>query len=311
MVHCAVDVQQMTDSIVTSPVAGIMGLAFQPLASSKAAPWWEVLSNDNQWSSPEMSVWLTRFINDNNAQDEEPGGLLTLGGTNNSLYTGNIQFVDMPSGVTPSFWFLELTGVTVQGNSVKITSGNSAISAIDTGTTLIGGPTADVQNIWAQVPGSTAMAGNMAGFYEFPCDTNVQISLSFGGGSSWPISTSDMNVGTSGTDGQCVGGIFDLSAGSNAGGDAGNPSWVVGDTFLKNVYSVFRSNPPSVGFAELSDAAGGSSGTPGSAPAHVSGVDPLPTGSSNSGMTRFRTNSIGALSTSLLITLVTSALMLC
>jgi len=111
MVHCAVDVQQMTDSIVTSPVAGIMGLAFQPLASSKAAPWWEVLSNDNQWSSPEMSVWLTRFINDNNAQDEEPGGLLTLGGTNNSRYTGNIQFVDMPSGVTPSFWFLELTGM--------------------------------------------------------------------------------------------------------------------------------------------------------------------------------------------------------
>lgn len=60
----------------------------------------------------------------------------------------------------------------------------------------------------------------------------MQISLSFGGGSSWPISTADMNLGTSGTDGQCVGGIFDLSAGSDAGGDAANPSWVVGDTFL-------------------------------------------------------------------------------
>jgi cathepsin D len=201
--------------------------------------------------------------------------------------------------------------VTVQGKNVQIASGNSAMSAIDTGTTLIGGPTTDVQNIWAQVPGSTAMGGSMTGFYEFPCDTNVQISLSFGGGNSWPISTADMNVGTSGTDGQCVGGIFDLSAGSNAGGDAGNPSWVVGDTFLKNVYTVFRSNPASVGFAELSNAAGGSSGTPGSAPAHVSGADPLPTGSSNSGMTRFRTNNIGVLSTSLLLALVASALMIC
>jgi cathepsin D len=71
------------------------------------------------------------------------------------------------------------------------------------------------------------------------CDTNVQISLSFGGGNSWPISTADMNVGTSGTDGQCVGGIFDLSAGSNAGGDAGNPSWVVGDTFLVFNFQLF------------------------------------------------------------------------
>jgi cathepsin D len=58
-------------------------------------------------------------------------------------------------------------GVTVQGNNVQIASGNSAMSAIDTGTTLIGGPTTDVQNIWAQVPGSTAMGGNMAGFYGF------------------------------------------------------------------------------------------------------------------------------------------------
>ena len=87
----------------------------------------------------------------------------------------------------------------------------------------------------------------------------------------------------------CVGGIFDLSLGSDVSGGGGNPVWVVGDTFLvsstlpstvlrcadgimhrtrclisscsqKNVYSVFRSNPAAVGFAQLSDAAGGSSG---------------------------------------------------
>jgi cathepsin D len=71
------------------------------------------------------------------------------------------------------------------------------------------------------------------------CNTEVQISLSFGG-NSWPISTSDMNLGSSGTDGQCVGGIFDLSAGSNAGGGGGNPSWVVGDTFLVCEYLPFQ-----------------------------------------------------------------------
>ena len=58
----------------------------------------------------------------------------------------------------------------------------------------------------------------------------------------------------------CAGGIFDLTAGSSIGQGGGNPSWVVGATFLKNVYSVFRSQPAAVGFAELSNAAGGSSG---------------------------------------------------
>ena len=30
----------------------------------------------------------------------------------------------------------------------------------------------------------------------------------------------------------CVGGIFDLSLGSDVSGGGGNPVWVVGDTFL-------------------------------------------------------------------------------
>jgi len=61
--------------------------------------------------------------------------------------------------------------VTVQGNKVQIATGDSAMSAIDTGTTLVGGPSADVQNMWAQVPGSAPLAGNMAGFFEFRTQT--------------------------------------------------------------------------------------------------------------------------------------------
>jgi len=54
----------------------------------------------------------------------------------------------------------------VQGQSVKITTGNAAVAAIDTGTTLIGGPTADVNAIWAAVPGSAAVV-NQEGFFSF------------------------------------------------------------------------------------------------------------------------------------------------
>ena len=56
-------------------------------------------------------------------------------------------------------------GVSVQGKNVQISTG--AMSAIDTGTTLIGGPSADVQNIWAAVPGSQPMEGDMQGYYSF------------------------------------------------------------------------------------------------------------------------------------------------
>ena len=79
------------------------------------------------------------------------------------------------------------------------------------------------------------------------------------GGRSWPIDAQDMNLGQVST-GICAGGIFDLTAGSDVGEGGGNPNWVVGATFLKNVYSVFRSQPAAIGFAELSGTAGGSSG---------------------------------------------------
>jgi len=81
------------------------------------------------------------------------------------------------------------------------------------------------------------------------------------GGKAWPISSDDMNLGRVNTGSSiCAGGIFDLNAGSNIGEGGGNPNWVVGATFLKNVYSVFRSEPAAIGFAELSSTAGGSSG---------------------------------------------------
>lgn len=141
-------------------------------------------------------------------------------------------------------------GVTVNGQSVSISTGTAAVSAIDTGTTLIGGPTDGVQAIYQSIPNSQALSGEMEGFFAFraypvdqlafcgsnaanlssACSTSVQVSLSFGG-SSWPISTDDMNLGTV-SDNLCVGGIFDLGEGSNVGTGSGNPSWVVGDTFL-------------------------------------------------------------------------------
>ncbi|KII92711.1 hypothetical protein PLICRDRAFT_89263 [Plicaturopsis crispa FD-325 SS-3] len=253
-------VTDITSGLLSGSTSGIMGLAFETIASTQATPFWQALVNGNQWSSPEMGFWLTRFINDNNAQTEEPGGTLTLGGTNSSLFQGDIEFINMPSGVTPSFWLLSMSAVTVGGTNIPIATGNSALAAIDTGTTLIGGPTADVKSIWASVPGSQPLGGNMNGYYSFPCNTDLKVTLAFGG-QSWPINPADMNLGTV-SSGQCLGGIFDLSGGTKVGSSgSGAPNWVVGDTFLKNVYSVFRQNPPSVGFAQLSDAAGGSSGT--------------------------------------------------
>ncbi|KAJ7933949.1 aspartic peptidase A1 [Mycena leptocephala] len=260
-------VEQITNGLLSGSVSGIMGLAFDGISSTHTTPFWEGLVSSGQLDAPEMSFWLTRFHGAKKPQEEEPGGSFILGGTNSSLFQGEIEFIDM-TGPSDTFWLLSVSAVTVQGKSADVVTGANALAAIDTGTTLIGGPTDDVNAIWAAIPGS-ATVPSMPGFFQFPCSTTLNISMAFGG-KLWPIAPADMNLGQGSGGTMCLGAIFDLTLGSNIEANSGNPSWVVGDTFLKNVYSVYRQKPPSVGFAQLSDLAG-SSGAPGQGPT-VSGA---------------------------------------
>lgn len=78
-------------------------------------------------------------------------------------------------------WFfltrISIIAVAVNGKTVTLPSGN--LAAIDTGTTLIGGPSAAVSAIYAQIPGSQQMAGNLAGFYGFRVFLSLLINSDF------------------------------------------------------------------------------------------------------------------------------------
>lgn len=55
----------------------------------------------------------------------------------------------------------------MNGKNVQIPSGNAALSAIDTGTTLVGGPSSAVQALFSAIPNSVALSGQMQGFFGF------------------------------------------------------------------------------------------------------------------------------------------------
>ncbi|KAF9071798.1 aspartic peptidase domain-containing protein [Rhodocollybia butyracea] len=259
----------LSDNVVLAPVTGIMGLAFQSLSVTQSTPFWQELVNSGALTSPEMGVWLAREGNEANdvslplidGESDTPGGVFTLGGTNSTLFSGDIEFLNLQG--TPSYWLLQIETLTAQSQTISL--GSSQLAAIDTGTTLIGGPTDAVQNFYATIEGSASAGGGM---FTFPCSTTINATLSFGG-TTWSINPSDLNLGTvSRNSPDCVGGIFDVSLGTNIPPGAQIPSWIVGDVFLKNVYTVFRgttsnSGTPAIGFAQLSSTAGGSGTAPG------------------------------------------------
>ncbi|KAG6374739.1 aspartic peptidase domain-containing protein [Boletus reticuloceps] len=205
-----------TQGFLFSPVSGLLGLGWQSIAVSKEPPFWQTLASKGAWSEPVMGFHITRFIDDSNAQFLEPGGSFTMGFLNSSLYTGSIDYQDL---VTPlGFWTLPLTKLTIQGTTVPLPSGSASRAAIDTGTSLIGGPASVLQNIYAQIPGSQPGTGDWQGYWTYPCNTTVNLTISFGG----PSCT-------------CVGAFF-----ASKPGIKGGPGWLIGGTFL--VGDIF-SNP--------------------------------------------------------------------
>lgn len=223
-------------------VSGLLGMAWRPLAKL-GVPWWMNAASKYQWAEPLFAVALSREVTNPAPLASEPGGSFTVGAVDPSLFTGEIDYIDIPDGYN-TWWLAPLTGITIGGSVLQI---GSQLAAIDTGTTLIGGPPTVVEAIYAQIPGVQRGTGDSAGYYFYPCETQVNISFTFGN-KSWPMNPSDFPHDSQ--NGMCLGAIFAVTLGSP--GQLA-PQWIVGDAFLKNVYSVFRYYPPAVGFAQLAN----------------------------------------------------------
>ncbi|KAJ7128505.1 hypothetical protein C8R44DRAFT_873222 [Mycena epipterygia] len=106
---------------------------------------------------------------------------------------------------------------------MPVDSGTQSNAAIDTGTTLAAGPEDQIASIYAQIPDSEVGTAYLIIIdnLQYRCGGHSVIRRAF--------------------------------LGEQSGGLPFRAVWIVGDTFLKNVYSVFRYKPPSVGFASLSD----------------------------------------------------------
>ncbi|KAI9444477.1 acid protease [Lactarius indigo] len=204
------------------PADGLLGMAYETISNLKASPLFQTLVSQGQVPTQVFSFYLAE-------SDSE----LYIGGTNQNHYKG--PFTYMPV-TTKAYWEGSFDKISVNG--ATIVSGKTAI--IDTGTTQIIGDTRSVRAIYKQIPGSKD-AGS--GTWTVPCDFNTSVSITFSG-TVFEMSPSTFRLGPEYSDSTaCVGGIF---ASDSFG------FWVIGDVFLRNVYTTFDLGNSRVGFASLS-----------------------------------------------------------
>ncbi|KAJ7057950.1 acid protease [Mycena amicta] len=225
-------VTNLSSSFGDNPIDGVLGLAFPALSRLKHDPYFNT-AYANRWLPPLLANQYAFYL-------ATTGSELYLGGTNRIRYTGDIEFHDISAST--GFW--QIGGASVQvGHETAVSSFETVI---DSGTTIMYGPPDAVEKVYANVPGSVLYdSSDGTGFYSFPCNSIPQVSFSWGG-QHWSISTANFNIGTTAEDQtRCVGAL----AASDLG--LGDAVWLLGDSFMKNQYSVFDFDKKAVGFATL------------------------------------------------------------
>lgn len=188
---------------------------------------------------------MSRYVGaTDTSQNDHPGGQFVLGGTNSSLYTGDIAYTPV---IQPAkWWLISLSSVGTQGGQNIDVAANASYSIIDTGTTLVGGQDVVVDAILSTIDGAVkgeTIAAKLRGFYAVPCDVNTTVTFTFSG-IAYPMSARDllyMRIDDLRAN-YCLASLFVYSSMDPHNFDYREPNtpyWLVGDSFLKNVYSVF------------------------------------------------------------------------
>ncbi|THV02859.1 acid protease [Dendrothele bispora CBS 962.96] len=220
--------KQFSDA--NAPFDGLMGLGKSSLSTQKVLTPVEALAAGGLINEAITSYKISR------RKDGTNDGEITFGGLDPAKFDQS-TLVTVPNINKVGFWEVSVNSSSVDGVSTGL---DQRTAILDTGTTLFVGPTADVKKIHSLIDGAEP-DGN--GGFTVPCDTNATVALTIGG-REFAIDSRDLAFGNIGN-GRCISGIG-AADGLNA-----PTQWLVGDTFLKNVYLSTNVDKNEVSLAKL------------------------------------------------------------
>ncbi|KAH7084788.1 aspartic peptidase domain-containing protein [Paraphoma chrysanthemicola] len=223
------------------PMDGILGIGRGAKAegSINAPQVMDVLSNNRLIGAKLYGIHLSR------GSSKVNDGELNIGEVNKDRFSGDLNWSDVVDNDT-GFWEIKVENAGVDGKTLGI-AGRTAI--IDTGTSFILMPEQDAVKIHQQVQGYKQDGET----FSVPCDTASVVQFVFNK-QSYNISTADWR-GDKLSSGLCRSNIIGRQTFKDT-------QWLVGDVFLKNVYSVFDFDKKRVGLGVKSaNGATGSSST--------------------------------------------------
>jgi len=215
---------------------GLCGLGFQSIAVDGVVPPFIQFHHDGLLTDYVFAFYLQSVAG-------KADGQLVLGGTDSKHYTGTLWYTPL---INETYWMIAIDGATMKGETVSTVK--KAI--VDSGTSTLAGPPADVRKIAEAVGAKAVIPGKE---YTVDCSANLpDLVFTLGAGKEkkeFTISGDTWKIEAG--QGECLMGIIGLEIPAADGG----PFWILGDVFMRDWYSVFDMGKKRMGFAQVVKAA--------------------------------------------------------
>ncbi|XP_066580088.1 nothepsin isoform X2 [Amia ocellicauda] len=217
-------------TFVLAKFDGVLGLGYPSLAEAGSTPVFDNILSQSLVKHPVFSFFLSRGTEDS--------GELILGGVDESLYRGPINWVPVTE---KTYWQIKIDNIKVQGEMAFCASGCQAI--VDTGTSLITGPTKHILKLQELIGATPALQGE----FQIDCarlSSLPQVEFTIQDVEYKLAAESYVRKEMYGGKHICYSGFQAVDIHTASG-----PLWILGDVFISEFYSIFDRGNDRVGFA--------------------------------------------------------------